>query len=124
VYWFWYPFAPWEFEAALRVSCDRTSGSHDGGEHRPGCGYAEPPTTIDVRLIQVAYEFIAAESGCARCGAPLGRGLRVTPPVSGGPPSHWRVSVVTRCLGWRRHRHTAHVTRPLKDLALGPLQPR
>jgi hypothetical protein len=75
----------------------------------------------DLRLVRIVYDFLAAETLCDSCAFPLGRSLSVT--VSGGEPSPgWRISVVTRCRGWRRHRHTAIVTESLGHLRLEPLR--
>jgi hypothetical protein len=121
--WHWSPFFRWGFEAALAGPPDRSSGSHHEGVRFPQAGSAGPgePTAIDLWLIQLTYAFVAAGSRCSRCDAPLGRDLRVVPSPVGPAPSRWHVSVVTRCTGWRRHRHTAHVARPSKDLLLGAL---
>ena len=73
-------------------------------------------TDLDLWLLHGIYAVIAAESNCERCGAPLGRGLRVAPSLPSLP-----VSVVTRCTGWRRHRHIAEVHEESHDLLLGPL---
>lgn len=78
------------------------------------------PTLIDLWLIQIAYEVLVAESTCEKCGAPLGRGLHVVEPPK-YQLSKWQVSVVTRCQGWRRHRHFADIAETSSDLLLGPL---
>jgi hypothetical protein len=75
-------------------------------------------TTLDLCLIQVAYEVIAAESNCTRCGAPLDRRPRIMPSAADHPPS-WNVSIATRCRGWKRHRHIATVDDASTDLVLG-----
>jgi hypothetical protein len=77
-------------------------------------------TAADLWLIELAYEVVAAESRCTRCGAPLGRGLRVMPWAAGQSP--WTVSMVTSCGGWRRHRHVATVGETSNDLVLGPFR--
>lgn len=86
------------------------------------CEEISPPTKLDVELIETIYQLIASEQGCAHCGQPLGRKLHVRK-TTGGLPAHWPVSVTTRCWGWRRHAHTAEVTRPSKDLMFGDLTP-
>lgn len=82
---------------------------------------ATPCSALDLWLIQLTYEVVAAESTCARCGAPLGRRLRVIPSATARPGS-WTVSVVTWCKGFRRHRHVATAEKALNDLILGPLR--
>jgi hypothetical protein len=77
-----------------------------------------PLTAIDLELVEIAYGVIAAESSCSTCGAPLGRCLRITRTPAAPVLAHWRLSVVTRCCGWRRHRHLADVA-GRRDLDLG-----
>jgi hypothetical protein len=74
-------------------------------------------SAVETWLLRLAYEDMAAELSCGKCGAPLGRELRFVPPSNADPPS-WRMLAVTRCSGWRRHRHTADVTESSKDLLL------
>lgn len=82
-----------------------------------------PPTAVDVWLVQLVYEVMAAESRCAMCGAPLGRRLRIVPSPDGQSPS-WCLLAATRCRGWRRHRHLATVAEASMDISLGPFRPR
>jgi hypothetical protein len=103
---FWYPVPPWTFDAAPDGPFDRTAA----------------PTPVDVWLIEVAYEVAANRSWCVRCGSPLGRGLRLVP-LADSATGSWRVTVVTRCSGWRRHRYAAEVSRPSGDVMLGSLHP-
>jgi hypothetical protein len=77
-------------------------------------------TALDLWLIHVVYEVVAAESTCVRCGTPLDRRVRVVPSVTDDSPLG-AASVVTRCRGWRRHRHTAVVGDGADGLLLGPL---
>jgi len=81
------------------------------------------PTYLEVQLIELIYQVVANEQDCSKCGHLLGRALRARR-TSAVPPACWPVTVDTRCWGWRRHRHTAQVTRPSKDLMLGVLQLR
>ncbi|WP_250032324.1 hypothetical protein [Paractinoplanes maris] len=76
----------------------------------------------DLRLVRIVYDFIAAETLCDKCAALLGRSLSLA--VTGGGPGRpgWQILVVTRCRGWRRHRHTAVVTDLLGHLRLEPLR--
>jgi hypothetical protein len=76
-------------------------------------------TDLDAELIQLAFEVIAAESACDRCGAPLGRGVHLEPPSGECPPSAV-AAILTRCRGWRRHRHLAMVCERSNHLLLGP----
>src|SRR2546421_9080651 len=87
----------------------------------PSRGERRELTALDLWLIRLAYEVVAAESTCARCGAPLGRKVHVVPWAVDHPPS-WTVSIVTRCSGWRRHRHVATVDDGSDALLLGPLR--
>src|SRR5690349_21773160 len=73
-----------------------------------GPGQRRELTALDLWLIRLAYDVVMAESAFARCGAPLGRRIRVVPWAADHPPG-WTVSIVTRCGGWRRHRHVATV---------------
>jgi hypothetical protein len=75
-------------------------------------------SAVETWLLRLAYEDMAAQLGCGKCGASLGRELRFVPPSDADPPS-WRVLAVTRCSGWRRHRHTADVIESSNDLVLG-----
>jgi hypothetical protein len=104
----WDPLLAMNVEAALRGSPE---GSKSGAQ----------PADLDLWLVAVLYEFVAAQSSCRTCGGQLGRQVRVVTCSPGPPSERWRVSVVTRCGGWRRHRHVAEVVRPSRDLVLGPL---
>ena len=90
-------------------------------KHVGGPGGCAEPTALDMWLVQVAYEVVAAESRCAKCGSPLGRGLLLAPSSEVHPLFRWRVSIATRCSGWRRHRHVANVVKASNDLLLGSL---
>jgi hypothetical protein len=78
------------------------------------------PTTLDRWLIKMIYRTVAPESRCEKCGEDLGRRLRVLLPAE--PYSVWDVLVVTRCRGWRGHRHVATVSCAGGALQLGPLR--
>jgi hypothetical protein len=73
---------------------------------------------LDAELIRMAYTVGAAGSTCCRCGAALGRGLTIGPPCGASV-----ASVVTRCRGWRSHRHVATVSEVSGHLLLGPFGP-
>jgi hypothetical protein len=92
-----------------------------GSTARANVGPHPTPSALDLALIQLTYKVVAASTTCNRCGAPLGRGLRVVP--SAADLRSWTVSIVTRCGGWRRHRHLALVEEASRDLVLGPFQP-
>jgi hypothetical protein len=76
------------------------------------------PTEADLWLIRIAYQVMAAESRCARCGAVLRGRVRLVVSLTR------YVRVTTRCAGWRRHRYAAVVTEPAGDLMLCALLPR
>ena len=107
----WNPFLNIDLEAALR-------GLPEGAK-----GHAQP-TDLDVWMITVVYEFVAAQSSCQTCSSELRPRVRVVTWPAGLPSDGWRVSVVARCAGWRRHPHVAKVARPSGDLVLGPLARR
>ncbi len=111
--WFLSPWMHWldlgPSPALSRRGHDETDAA--GPERR------REPTALDLWLVRLAYEVAAAESACARCGAPLDRRICV---VADHPPA-WTVSIVTRCGGWRRHRHVATVEDGSDALLLGPL---
>jgi hypothetical protein len=119
----WYPF-PGEFEAALGRALGPWPGHLDeAGIRASGAPTCSTLTAVDLDLIDVIYGFVAAESTCSTCGAPLGRSLRVIPWSSCAAAARWQVHVTTRCRGWRRHRHVAAVT-GRRHLELGPLSRR
>jgi hypothetical protein len=116
----WYPFWPGAFERAFGGLPDPSSYVHDDvpSAHAEWWGN-EHPSDTDRWLIELVYRFVAAEAACSRCGAPLGRRMRVVPSPALGRPPLWRVSVVTRCRGWRRHGHIANVSQRSGDAVLG-----
>jgi hypothetical protein len=73
------------------------------------------PTIDDVRLIECLSAFVAASSRCTACGRPLSGRLELLPGVH-PDASTWAMVAVTRCRGWRRHRHSAAVTESSRDL--------
>jgi hypothetical protein len=89
---------------------------------RHDCPAYADPDLLDLWLIRLTYRLVATEWWCTRCGARLRRRVRVVPfgADRAGPPV---VSVVTRCRGWRRHRHTAIVDELGNDLVLGRFRP-
>lgn len=78
------------------------------------CLETEPDAT-DLFLTRLTYEFMAAETTCSGCHARLGRGLYLLV-VPGGPSLAWRIDVVARCHGWRRHRYATSVTQSAAGL--------
>jgi hypothetical protein len=81
------------------------------------------PTELDLAVVEALYDAIAARTFCARCGATLGRRLRLVPssrPVA--TPGSWRLLVVTRCHGWLRHPFAADVTEDTGDLRFGQFE--
>ena len=107
----WFPWI-WPYDAYLdRVpearSADRTLD-------------ALCPSTLDKSLIEVIYRTVAPESRCEKCGQALGRRLQVLSPAK--PCSAWDVLVVTRCRGWRGHRHVATVSCARDGLHFGSLR--
>jgi hypothetical protein len=76
------------------------------------------PADAELWLIRIAYEVMATESRCCRCGAPLRGRVRLVASLTG------YVRVTVRCAGWRRHRYVAVVTEPDGELRLGALLPR
>jgi hypothetical protein len=122
---YWYPFWPGAFERAVGGLPDSSSDTHDENVRSSRAGFwgTEQPSALDRWLIKLVYEVVAAEAACSRCGAPLGRGLRVVPSPALGTPPMWRLSVVTRCRGWRRHGYIANVGRPSDDVVLGSFHP-
>ena len=77
------------------------------------------PSAVDLTLIKLVYEFMAADVPCSKCAASLGRKVELTPDTSGAVES-WSITVITRCSGWRRHQHTATVSESHQELILGP----
>lgn len=122
---YWYPLWPGAFERAAGRSPEPWSDSHDEHVRSSPAEFwgTEPPSAVDTWLIKLVYEFVAAKAAYSRCGAPLGRGLRVVPSPTLGHPPLWRVSVVTRCRGWRRHGHIANLAQRSDDVVLGSFRP-
>jgi len=72
--------------------------------------------------IERAYEDIASVSVCARCGADLNHKVRIT---SSSPTSESTFGyVMTRCVGWQRHRLVALVSIHSGHLIFGRFQIR
>jgi len=107
----WEPFLGAGFERSLRGEPARAAD-------RPA------PTALDVSVVEVLAAAVAAESTCWTCGAPLDPRVRVTPWRAPYPPVGWRLSVRTKCTGWRRHRHQAQAERQSGDLVFGLLTPK
>jgi hypothetical protein len=117
----WLP-AGWTYWLALGGSPTPSGWGHDETQPASPTTFGPLPdlTAVNLWLIQLTYQFVAAESHCSRCGDTLGRGLRVIP--SAAEQSPWTVSIITRCHGWRRHRHLATVVEVSNDLMLGPFR--
>ncbi len=113
----------WHFTSALGVPAP-ARGNQGGGPLTgpPGDGANARPTAVDLCVIQLIYEVLAAESSCATCDAPLGRALHVAPSEVASPQS-WHVLVLTQCTGWRRHGYVATAKGASKDLLFGPFYP-
>ena len=114
---------PWHFATGLGMPIP-SKGNHDdrGPNGRPGLRGFARPSPVDVCLIQLTYEILAAETSCARCGAALGRGLRAVPPDVFYLQA-WRLLPVTKCTGWRRHAYVAAARESSKDPLFGPFHP-
>jgi hypothetical protein len=106
----WLPWI-WPYEAYL----DRVSEGRSAQRSPNTLG----PTILDRSLIEVIYGTIAPESRCEKCGQRLGRRLRVVLPAE--PSLVGDVRVVTRCRGWRGHRHVATVSCAGDGLQFGSL---
>lgn len=78
------------------------------------------PTLHELDLIQILGETMAARTYCERCGMALGRGLSLMPssPPSAAAGGTWRLLVLTRCRGWRRHAYMAEVIDLADDLRM------
>ncbi len=110
------PNVPWEFDdAALGRPDPFSTGGYFSETTEWG---ADQPTLVDLWLLRIVYEFVAAETSCSKCGSAIGRRLRVDywPTLLG--PLRWRVAVRTRCRGRRRHAHIATVGRCSNGLVL------
>jgi hypothetical protein len=110
-----------QFGAAFAGSSrpPRQSGDDEWRTTNTVSGGRAQPSTIEMRLVGLVYERTAAELSCEQCGARLGREVRFMSPSDPYPPS-WRMLAVTRCSGWRTHRHFADITESAEDLLLGP----
>jgi hypothetical protein len=78
------------------------------------------PSLHELEVIQILGETLAGRTYCDRCGMALGRGLALMPSVL--PPAaaeSWRLLIVTRCRGWRRHAYMAEVVDQANDLRIG-----
>ncbi|MCP2323243.1 hypothetical protein HDA40_001750 [Hamadaea flava] len=80
-------------------------------------------THLDLTLIHIAYDVIAAESRCQRCSAGLGRRLRIMRSSDDFDP-YWAAVVAVRCRGWRRHPHIAVVEEDTDGVSIGPFHGR
>jgi hypothetical protein len=117
----WYAF-PTGFEAALQGSLAPWVREIEAAGFIPDEATRRALVTdLDVALLEVLYGVVAGESDCSACGAPLRPEVRVVPTTDPSTGARWPTAVVTRCGGWRRHRHVATVD-GLDDLELGPLR--
>jgi hypothetical protein len=112
-------FAPWQLACGL-------GGPYQGYDEKrrtPGTVLGEHAelSPVEVWVLRLSYQDLAARLNCERCGSRLGRELRLLLPSATYPPSV-RMLAMTRCSGWRRHRHVAVVTESSEDLLLGPLR--
>ena len=90
--------------------------------------YAETTPTAtetDMWITRQAYEFAAANETCEKCGAGFSRRLSLATVYDPHEryEAPWRIGVVARCRGWRRHRHSALVTEARDGLRFEPLRP-
>ncbi len=116
----WSPFAPGEFDDAAERRRDPCSGGRWLSQTTEWG--TEQPTAADLWLLDGIYQFVAAETGCSRCGSPLGRRLRVDCWPTLLRTLRWRVLVRTRCRGRRRHAHVARVGQCSNGLVLSPFR--
>ncbi|MEU0566034.1 hypothetical protein ABZ297_11655 [Nonomuraea sp. NPDC005983] len=102
-------FSQWMFTAAVFGGADVLLGPV--GDVPPAADEQldhPRPTSAESWLIETAYNFIAADLTCGKCGALLGR-----PRVLA---RSWPVRITVRCTGIRRHRHRADVRRTADGL--------
>ena len=117
---YWFDFLASDLDGGLPGPFAATGGaSEEAAAAWPAVWGVEEPTAADLWLIEVVYGTMATGTTCRRCDAALGRGLRVIawPTLRGR--LLWRVSVRTRCWGWRRHADVACVSRRRGDVVLG-----
>ncbi len=79
------------------------------------------PSALDIQVVLALYTALIEQVGCVNCGAPLHRVVKVDLAHSSVNPTV--VIVVTRCRGWRRHRHKACVVDEAGDLRFGQFRP-
>lgn len=77
------------------------------------------PSLHELELIQILGETLAGRTYCERCGMALGRGLSLMPSSPPSAAAGWRLLIVTRCRGWRRHAYVAEVVDLADDLRIG-----
>jgi hypothetical protein len=117
----WWCAFPSSFEAALNGSLAPWAREIEAAGFVPDEATRRALVSdLDVALLEVLYGAIAGSTRCSACGAPLRPDVRVVPGVDARVGPRWPAAVVTRCRGWRRHRHVATVDGP-RDLELGPL---
>jgi hypothetical protein len=117
----WYAF-PASLEAALSGSMAPWAGAIEAAGFVPDEATRRALVTdLDVELLEVLYGVVALGTRCSACGAPLRRRVRIVPSADRRSGARWPASVVTRCRGWRRHRHIAAVD-GFDHLELGPLR--
>lgn len=99
---------------------DPPNSTHDPDDCTSQAGHEgrKQPSDLEFRLIQLAYECVADQSCCGRCGATLSPNIRAARLSPGNSKGH--IKVATNCSAWRRHRHIAHVVDESQDLRLGP----
>jgi hypothetical protein len=118
-------FAPWEFMSALGgpAGCPYQGYDEERRTTSTSTGGRAELSAVEMWVLRLSYEALAAQSNCGRCGSRLGRKLRSLWPSDAYPHSV-RMLAMTRCSGWRRHLHVAAVTESSDDLLLGPLRPK
>ena len=116
-------FAPWELMSALGgpSGCPYQGYDEERLRTSTSMGGRAELSAVEMWVLRLSYEALAAQSNCGRCGSRLGRKLRSLWPSDAYPRSV-RMLAMTRCSGWRRHRHVAVVTESSEDLLLGPLR--
>ena len=112
----------WMHWLALGRSPARWDRGHDEAAPATRTPFRPVPelNTVNLRLMELTYRFVAAHSHCIRCGNALGPDLRVIHSVAEHQP--WTASIVVSCRGWRRHRHVATAVEATDCLELSPFR--